>query len=509
MVYKVIASLITVGDVRCRHQPSQGLWSHRASDFSLPSTGTHLYVLYESYGFSVASLYSLGFFAGAVTAPILGPCIDKYGRKKAALLYCGLEVFINHLEQYPFFAGLVISRVVGGITTNLLNVVFEAWIDTEYRIKGLPKEKYEILMRDSVIVSNLAAIASGWLAHALAETLGPVGPFEGAVTCTAIAFAVIFVLWNENYGRIGGEELNNNFKDAIDTFKAIKSDTKVLRLCVIQGLSHGSLHIVIFLWSPLLKDFAQGASQAGNAHWWGMDRDHAPAYGLIFGAYMAAGVLGGLVSSAFRKLLAFLLAALSGYRAEAKAVGSDFFSEAPQQTNIEFQCAFCYLLCSLVLLVPCFMVPSAGHSFSFALAMFLLYEFIVGLYSPCEGTIRAKYIPAESRGSVMVIPTVIVNISVAVAVLSTETVSKQVSLAFVSILLAVAGSLQLTLVSLDWSYVTGLVSSKKPFPSAQKVDMAFKLNSDSVHDTSITAQDHPSISCITVKPAHRPTKKAV
>ncbi|KAL3915823.1 MAG: hypothetical protein SGILL_005464, partial [Bacillariaceae sp.] len=131
--------------------------------------GTHLYVLYESYGFSVASLYSLGFFAGALSAPILGPLIDRHGRKKAALVYCALEVWINQLEQYPFLAGLITSRVIGGITTNLLNVVFEAWVDTESRIKCLQKEQYEILMRDSVIVSNLAAIASGFLSHHLAE----------------------------------------------------------------------------------------------------------------------------------------------------------------------------------------------------------------------------------------------------------------------------------------------------------------------------------------------------
>jgi MFS family permease len=453
--------------------------------------------LYESYGFSVASLYSLGFFAGAVTAPILGPCIDKYGRKKAALLYCGLEMWINQLEQYPLLIGLITSRVVGGITTNLLNIVFEAWIDTEYRIKRLPKEKYEVLMRDSVIVSNLAAIASGWLAHALADALGPVGPFEGAVTCTGIAFAVIFFLWSENYGKIGSEEQSNNFKDAIDTFRAIKSNMKVLRICVIQGLSLGSLHIVIFLWSPLLKDFAQGASQAGNLHWWGMDRDHEPAYGLIFGAYMAAGVLGGLVSSSFRNLLAFLSSPLLGQRAEVKAVDSKTDQDAPD--NVEFHCAVCYLVSSLVLLVPCLMVSSSGHAFSFALTTFLFYEFVVGMYSPCEGMIRAKYIPAECRGSVMVIPTIIVNISVAVAVLSTETVSKQTSLAFVSILLAVAGVLQLSLVPFDFSYFVGRACDDKAFP-AQQVHMARKF-------ASVNAHDPHSISWTAAICGHQATKK--
>ena len=38
--------------------------------------GTHLYVLYEGYGYSVASLYCLGFLTGAVTSPFIGPFVD-------------------------------------------------------------------------------------------------------------------------------------------------------------------------------------------------------------------------------------------------------------------------------------------------------------------------------------------------------------------------------------------------------------------------------------------------
>ena len=89
--------------------------------------------MYDGYGFNVASLYALGFITGALTTPITGPLIDRFGRKKCAMLYCALEMGINLLEQYPFLSGLLISRMVGGITTNLLSSVFEAWLDTEFR----------------------------------------------------------------------------------------------------------------------------------------------------------------------------------------------------------------------------------------------------------------------------------------------------------------------------------------------------------------------------------------
>ena len=95
--------------------------------------GTHLYVLYESYGYTVASLYCLGFVSGAITSPFIGPLVDKVGRRNSAIAYCVLEIGINMLEQYDILTGLIISRVVGGITTNLLFTVFESWLVTEHR----------------------------------------------------------------------------------------------------------------------------------------------------------------------------------------------------------------------------------------------------------------------------------------------------------------------------------------------------------------------------------------
>jgi MFS family permease len=377
-----------------------------------------LYVLYQGYGFSVASLYCLGFITGALTAPITGPMIDKFGRKKSALVYCALEVGINLLEQFPFLTGLIVSRVVGGVTTNLLSTVFETWLDTEYRNRGFAKEEYETLMRDSVVVSNLAAIASGYLAHVLAEKLGPVGPFEGAVACTAVAFVVVFVLWTENYGSLGkAGESKSVMAELNDTFSAIKSDSRVLRVCITQGLTMGSLHIFIFLWSPVLKGFASGA--AGSSI--GLDAHGEPAYGLIFGSFMAAGVIGGLCSPCFRKVVTLLLSPL------AKTSVPDMVTiEGEGEVRpmaVEFQGAFCYFLCAFLLLVPCTLPTSSPNSFAYAFLSFVVYEFLVGVYSPCEGVIRSIYMPPDSRGSMMTFPRIIVNVAVALGVLSTEFIS--------------------------------------------------------------------------------------
>lgn len=422
--------------------------------------GTHLYVLYEGYGFSVASLYCLGFVTGAVTAPITGPMIDRFGRKRAALLYCALEVGINMIEQFPFLSGLIVSRMVGGVTTNLLSTVFEAWVDTEYRSRGFSSEQYETLMRDSIVISNLGAIASGYLAHILAESMGPKGPFSGAVACTGIAFAVILFLWSENYGSCGesNASIAKSFGELKDTVTSIRADSRILRVCITQGLTMGSLHIFIFMWSPVLKDYAVSVVDQGAQI--GLDVSGEPAYGLIFGAFMAAGVIGGLCSPAIRKFVSFILSPLNP-SGVPEVVAVDGEGEV-RPMAVEFQAACCYVLCSFLLFVPVVLDIEASSSFGTALIAFLLYEILVGVYFPCEGVVRSLYMPPGTRGSMMTIPRIIVNIAVALGVVSTEMISRQTAMGIISLLMMISGCLQLSLISTsEWQSLFGRIEHVK------------------------------------------------
>jgi len=352
---------------------------------------------------------------GAVTSPITGAMVDKIGRKKSALLYCALEIFINRLEQYPNIVGLIASRMIGGITTNLLSSVFETWVDTEYRRRGFDHEKYEIVMRDSVVASNLAAIASGYLAHVLAERFGAIGPFEGAVACTAVALAIVMAVWTENYGSESPEikSASSYLKEAVHTFK---KDSRVLRVGIIQGLTMGSLQIFVFLWSPALRNLSQHAAEGLL----GLDSQGEPAYGLIFGAFMAAGVVGGFIAPYVRKATTLLLTPL------AKSCTATVTIEGEGEIRpmaVEFLAAFCYLMCAGLLLTPSIVSSDGALSFTISLGAFMMYEFMIGIYTPCEGVIRSIYIPSDARCSMMTLPRIIVNVAVSLGVISTKFVS--------------------------------------------------------------------------------------
>ena len=378
---------------------------------------------------------------------LTGPLVDHMGRKKAALLYCALEIFINMLEQYPFYYGLVASRMIGGFTTNLLSTVFETWLDTEHRRLGLAREKYETILRDSVIVSNLAAIFSGYLASLLAHKNGPVGPFQGAVTCTAIALIVVAIVWTENYGKspnMSGDDNDSaaasrtkpprthilrSLYDMVSHFwgqmmnflhealSAFWADSHMLRVGISQGLTAGSLQIFVFLWSPVLRSFAKNAPEGTI----GLDEEGEPDYGLIFAAFMLLGVVGGLIAPHIRRWVAEMVTPVNEEDNDATTVeveGEGAVSVRPMA--VEVLVSTCYLLSALFLCVPFFVDEKSPNAFGLSLVSFMAYELMLGIFLPNEGVIRSIYFPTNARASVMALPRLVVNAAVALGVLSTN-----------------------------------------------------------------------------------------
>lgn len=101
--------------------------------------GTHMYTLYLSYNVNISALFLTGFLSGAIFAPFLGSAVDKFGRKKSCIVYCVLEIIINILEHVHDFRILLLGRVLGGISTNLLFSAFESWMTTQHRQNGFPE----------------------------------------------------------------------------------------------------------------------------------------------------------------------------------------------------------------------------------------------------------------------------------------------------------------------------------------------------------------------------------
>jgi hypothetical protein len=154
---------------------------------------------------------------------------------------------------------------------------------------------------------------------------------------------------------------------------------------------------------------------------WGLDSNGEPAFGLIFGAFMGAGVFGGIAAPPIRKLVSALLSPKSLDGVLDDAVETEFEGEGKVYVRpmaVEFLAACCYFVGAAMLLFPC--MVSGESAFSRILVAFIFYEFMVGVFLPCEGVIRSLYFPEHGRASIMAFPAIIVNVAVSIGVLSTN-----------------------------------------------------------------------------------------
>lgn len=313
--------------------------------------GTNMYTLYSSYGVNISALFITGFLTGAVMAGPVGIWIDKYGRKRLCIVYLVLEIIINIMEHVNHFSVLWVSRVLGGITTNILFTGFESWMNAEHRKRGFPQEWVADTFGKASFINGLSAIIAGILAQVAADAMGEIGPFKVAIALTALAL-VFVVWWPENYGgKEGGTEEENDTKTL--AWNKITTDRKVFLMGSVNALFEGSMYSFVFMWVPTMIGALKG--------------ENLPS-GLVFASLMCCISLGGALFSP-----SLLLSIAS---AEWLGVG-------------------CFLVGAMALAVPVFtgeLIP--------VLAAFLVFETCVGVFNPCGGVLRSKVIPDELTGSV-------------------------------------------------------------------------------------------------------------
>lgn len=213
--------------------------------------GTHMYTLYLSYGVNISALFLTGFLSGAIFAPFLGSLVDKFGRKRSCVVYCVLEIIINILEHYDNFTILIVGRILGGISTNLLFSAFESWMTTEHRKKGFPEEWLSKTYSVCSIGNGTMAVFAGIVAQVLEDYLGQIGPFQGAVALTTLALLLVLG-WEENYGeeQDGDHASSSVTQQFYDGWKTTFSDSRIMRIGLTQALSEGAMYTWVFTVSP-------------------------------------------------------------------------------------------------------------------------------------------------------------------------------------------------------------------------------------------------------------------
>ncbi|KAK1948412.1 Molybdate-anion transporter [Phytophthora citrophthora] len=365
--------------------------------------GTHMYSLYQSYNMDVGALFLTGFLSSVVFGNFVGLLVDKYGRRRACLVYCALEVgmaridvcfeiyqrtnqisfvcfvvcqiVINVLEDVPIMTVLLVGRILGGISTSLLFSAFESWMVTEHRKQGFNEDLLGKTFALGSEINGVIAVIAGLGAQVAADAFGDIGPFRAAVVVTAIVAAFVFT-WSENYGSPISNDRNEGQKtDTSDDYDVkndgiLGMDAYTLGLCysLFEGAMYvfGKLRIfsslvssrrlillVVFLWYPTLEAVVPNGDLPS---------------GLVFSSFMLCIAIGGKLfdlvdNSQLREEILLLLAAATS---------------------------------AITLLIP---TVTTDHQC--ILCGFLVFEICVGLISPCCATLRSRYFPTDKLSTTL------------------------------------------------------------------------------------------------------------
>jgi MFS transporter, MFS domain-containing protein family, molybdate-anion transporter len=388
--------------------------------------GTHMYTLYLSYEVNISALFLTGFLSGAIFAPFLGSFVDKYGRKRSCIVYCILEVIINVMEHFDNFTVLLIGRVLGGISTNLLFSAFESWMTTEHRKRGYPESWLGSTYSHASIANGATAILAGLVAQALEDAFGHIGPFQGAIALTVLAL-ILILNWEENYGEDGHAQQSTNRDSSssstlvnqfLDGWRATISDSRIWRIGLTQAFSEGAMYTFVFMWVPTLLK---------------MDPVDGLPTGCVFSSLMMAITMGGLIFPVLHGAISWL---------------------TQTDSASELCAALVYFVAGLSMTIPAYCVGSSGADglcFEYVIASFLVVEFCVGLFMPVAGTLRSKYVPDALQGAILNIFRLPLNAVVVAGTYATDIFPTAVVYRFVSGSFVLAAALQITMVPIGMS----------------------------------------------------------
>lgn len=283
--------------------------------------------------------------------------------------------------------------MLGGIGTSLLFSVFESWMVTDFRARGLADRGGDLSRTFGVMstLNSLVAIASGVFSEWVVAAAGTrKAPFAAAAGLLGVAAWVISTRWEENYGDAAGRNEGDGKKgDAKQQQQQqqpdrpklwdILKDPRIVCLGLASTMFEGSMYLFVFFWGPTLTSARayEAATGGGAAAAGGLP------YGIIFASFMASVLAASLVFNA--------------------AMGRGLVRHAHLLIGILGAADLVFYL----------LEQPRGEQASFWL--FCLFEACVGMYWPCMGYLKGRLIDDGARAQLYGVLRVPLNVFVVVS----------------------------------------------------------------------------------------------
>lgn len=316
--------------------------------------GPYVYALYTEYGYekqAIGQLFIAGFGSSAVFGTFVGSIADKYGRKMNVLVYAVTYALSCATKHSPDFSILMVGRLLAGVSTSILFSAFESWLVSEHNRRGYEQGLLSETFSKAQFGNAVIAIVSGQIAGGVASKFGKVSPFDTAAAVLGALALIVMLTWTENYGD-QRQSVSGGLSAAWTT---MISDEKILLVGIIQSCFESAMYLMVFSWTPALQAASDASGQGEIPH------------GMIFSSFMVSIMIGS-------SLFTFLL----------------------KQQPIELFSRNVFLVA-----VACFAVTTLSSDVLYVYTALLMFEVVCGIYFPAMGSMRAKYVPEETRSAIM------------------------------------------------------------------------------------------------------------
>lgn len=328
--------------------------------------GPYVYALYTYYGYlkkEVGQLYIAGFASSAVFGTLIAAIADKFGRRSNALMYCVMYILSCATKHSPRFYVLLLGRIFGGIAYSILFSAFESWMVFEHTQRSFDHRWLSATFAKAQFGNGIVAILSGIVAGLFADAFGKVAPFDVSIFVLLVLMIVIATTWTENYGD-ATQSVRGSFARA---WSSLISDERIVLLGVTQASFESAMYMFTFVWTPALQTAAGQIKEI--------------PHGIIFATFMAATMM-----------------------------GSSLFVYWSRRHRVE-------VIMRSVFITGCavFLLALASDDVGVTYVVFVVFEVLCGIYFPGIATMRAPYIPEESRSALLTFFRVPLNLIVVTA----------------------------------------------------------------------------------------------
>jgi MFS transporter, MFS domain-containing protein family, molybdate-anion transporter len=300
----------------------------------------------------IGLLFVAGFGSSLVLGTFVGSLADRLGRKANCLAFAVMYTCSCLLTHSTSIEWLFAGRILGGISTSILNTAFEAWMVSEHNRHKFNPEWIGSTFSVAIFGSGVSAILAGLVASPLVASYGVNAPFDLSAACLVAGGVLTAVTWSENYGSGDREASSDIMASMTKAWSVLRTNGKVAAIGITQSLFEAAMYIFVFFWTPALEK----SNSTGNL-----------PHGIVFSIFMVCVM-----------------------------IGSKLFESFVTMRALETWSYMVFATAGVALAVP---VVVSNHWIQ--LAALCVFEACCGVYFPLIAVLRGKFIPEEVRATLM------------------------------------------------------------------------------------------------------------